>query len=60
MQGEYHSADARASRSRPSQLVKSAGQADARAFAPGGESHRQAGIERMPNGGPKQPQSHDK
>ena len=52
MQREDHTAGARAGGGRASQIAKSAGEAGARAFALDSQSHRQAGIERMPDGGP--------
>jgi hypothetical protein len=58
MQREYHTAGTSAGGGRPSQLVKSAGQAGAQAFALHSGSHRQARIERMPEGGPE-PKSHE-
>jgi len=60
MQREDHAAGARAGGGGPSQVAKSAGEAGARAFALDRESDLKARVEGMPDGGPEQPQSHDK
>jgi hypothetical protein len=60
VQREDHTAGAGTGGGGPSQVAKGAGKAGARAFALHRESHRQSGIERMPDGGAEQPQSHNK
>jgi len=60
MQREDHAAGARPGGGRPSQVAKRAGEAGARTFALNRESDLKARVERMPDGGAEQPQSHDK